>query len=117
MSTPTHLLNAACYVKSQRWTSDGRGGQVESFVPRTDDPVRCMVAQPDDNDRTAAGAAGADIDARVYLTPDTAAEIGDLIAVVGDDEGDWRVEAVVKDSRSTLKRALCTRRQTQDGED
>lgn len=115
VTSPQHLLNALAYVQEQQWVGDGRGGQREAFVNRTVDPVRAMVAQPDDNDRIAAGATGADIDARIYLMPDTVAEVGDRIFVLGDVEGLWRIEAIVTDSRITLRRALCTRRQVQDG--
>lgn len=115
MTTPTHLLNARATVKAQVWVSDGRGGRSETYVPRTADPIRVMVSQPRDTEREVAGAAGADVDGWLFFEPDTLVEVGDLVDVVGDAEGDWRVESVVRDSRTTLKRANCSRRQVEDG--
>lgn len=115
MTTPTHLLNAFAFVKSQEWVSDGRGGRREVFVARTVDAVRVMVSLPRNLERESAGVAGADIDGFLYFEPGALVEIGDRVVVVGDTEGDWRVESVVVDSRTTLKRASCTRRQIEDG--
>lgn len=116
MTTPTHLLNARATVMAQTWVSDGRGGRTETFVARTAVPVPVMVSQPRAVDRTAAGSVGADVDGFLYFTPAAVVEIGDRVHVEGDDEGHWRVDSVVTDSRTTLKRAECARRQAEDGD-